>query len=175
MTCSVFSYWQVWDGRWWWWKEFYHFLWFKVCPSSHLGPRVDATLVLGVLERLHWLVQYHDKRILFYWIPSHVGIRGNEKADAAAKAGLLRRVTHIPIPYGVFKQHINGLSKRKWQSYYRKKQSTTNYKKFFLSWVCGLKISESLEHIGFLTTNVKWIPTQVWYWAPNNELCQKYC
>ena len=56
-------------------------------------------LVLYILERLNWLVQYQEKRILFYWIPSHVGIRGNEKADAAAKAGLSRRVSNVPIPY----------------------------------------------------------------------------
>ena len=64
-------------------------------------------LVLYILERFNWLVQYQEKRILFYWIPSHVGIRGNEKADAAAKAGLSRRVTNVPIPYGDFKNYIN--------------------------------------------------------------------
>ena len=40
--------------------------------------------VLMHLLVFHWLVQYHEERILFHWIPSHVGIRGNEKADAAA-------------------------------------------------------------------------------------------
>ena len=73
-------------------------------------------LVLDILECLHWLVQYQEKRILFYLIPSHVGIIGNEEADTAAKAGLLRRVTNVPIPYGDFKKHINVLIKRKWQS-----------------------------------------------------------
>ena len=36
-------------------------------------------LVIKRLEYLYWLVQYHKKRLLFYWIPSHVGIRGNEE------------------------------------------------------------------------------------------------
>ena len=73
-------------------------------------------LVLKVLEYFHWLVQNQEKRILFYWIPSHVGIRGNKKADAAAKASLSRRVTNIPIPYGDFKKHIIVFLKHKWQS-----------------------------------------------------------
>ena len=62
-------------------------------------------LVLYRLERLQWLVQYQEKIILFYQIPSHVGIRRNVKADAAAKAGLLRRVTNVSIPYDNLKKH----------------------------------------------------------------------
>ena len=46
----------------------------------------------------------------------HVGIIDNEKADTAAKAGLSKRVTNVPIPYGDFRKHINSLLKRKWQS-----------------------------------------------------------
>ena len=54
---------------------------------------------------------------MFYWIPSHVGIIGaNEKAETAAKAGLSKRVTNVPIPYGDFSKHINVPLKRKWQS-----------------------------------------------------------
>ena len=36
--------------------------------------------------------------------------------DAAAKAGLLRRVTNIPIPHSDLKKHINVFLKHKWQS-----------------------------------------------------------
>ena len=36
--------------------------------------------------------------------------------DAAAKAGLLRRITNIPIPHSDLKKHINVFLKHKWQS-----------------------------------------------------------
>ena len=49
-------------------------------------------------------------------MPSHVGIVGNQKMDAAAKAVLLRRVNNTPIPFGNFKKHINVLMKTKRQS-----------------------------------------------------------
>ena len=104
------------------------------------GQDWTLPLVLYILERLNWLVQYQEKRILFYWIPSHVGIIGNEKADTAAKAGLSKRVTNVPIPYGDFRKHINSLLKRKWQSQWDK----TNYIRFIHSWVFGLEVLESL-------------------------------
>ena len=48
-------------------------------------------LVLKVLERLRLLVQYQEKMILFYWAPSHIGIRGIEKVDTAVNFKLLFR------------------------------------------------------------------------------------
>ena len=80
------------------------------------GQDWSHPLVLYILECLNWLVQYQDKTILFYWIPGHVGIIGNEKADTAAKAGLSKRVTNVPTPYGDFRKHLTVHLKYKWQS-----------------------------------------------------------
>ena len=66
------------------------------------------------------------KECIYYWIPSHVGIRGNKKTGAAAKAGPLGSVTNVPFPYGDLKktsmvfQNANSIMSGT-------KQSTTNY------------------------------------------------
>ena len=88
---------------------------------------------------LQLLVEYREKRILFYWVPSHVGITVNKKADAAPKAGLLKRVTNIPVPYGDFKKHINVLNITSGN-----RPSNTNDIKFILNWGCSLEILESV-------------------------------
>ena len=46
-------------------------------------------LVIHILDRLQ-LLKNSSYSIKFCWIPSHVGIRGNEKADQKAKAALNR-------------------------------------------------------------------------------------
>ena len=53
---------------------------------------IDHPLVLDVLEKYSALV---TKTVLFCWVPSHVGIRGNELVDAAAKAALNERLPII--------------------------------------------------------------------------------
>ena len=65
-------------------------------------------------------MKYHllftlNKVIEFCWIPSHIGIRGNEYADAAAKAALNLPLSNIKIPYSDFKQRVNSHFKDKWQ------------------------------------------------------------
>ncbi|GBN42417.1 hypothetical protein AVEN_23131-1, partial [Araneus ventricosus] len=50
-------------------------------------------------------------KILFCWVPSHVGIVGNEQADSAAKAA--SNVWQSPVPYNDLKifatRHIHSL------------------------------------------------------------------
>ena len=48
-----------------------------------------------------------NKDITFCWVHSHVGIRGNEKADAAPKSALDLPRVKVGVPNTDFKHHIN--------------------------------------------------------------------
>ena len=55
------------------------------------------------------------KDIVFCWVPSHTGIRGNEKADSAAKSALDLPRAKVGVPYTDFKYLISQYIFSTWQ------------------------------------------------------------
>ena len=57
-----------------------------------------------------------NKKVVLAWVPSHVGIKGNEKADELAKKALNFNVLDLKVPYTDLKVNINRVFKQKWQA-----------------------------------------------------------
>ena len=68
-----------------------------------------------------WLVRLHSRKrkFVFCWVPSHVGVDGNERADAAAKeAVLLAHPCNVGIPHDDYKPVFRNLALQKWQVFW---------------------------------------------------------
>ena len=65
--------------------------------QSIYGFNLDSDLVQKFLKD-YTILAKNGKNIILSWIPSHVGIFSNEKADAAAKSALSLPVTHMKLP-----------------------------------------------------------------------------
>ena len=55
------------------------------------------------------------KTVIFCWLPSHMGISGNERADSAAKAALQKDVSNCLISYTDTYQYISQFVRDMWQ------------------------------------------------------------
>ena len=60
--------------------------------TSSKNPQIQK-----LLEKCHELLAY--KEIVLCWIPSHIGIQGNETVDKQAKTSLSLEPTSFKIPY----------------------------------------------------------------------------
>ena len=68
--------------------------------TSSKNPQIQK-----LLEKYHELLAY--KEIALCWIPSHIGIQGNEMVDKQANTSLSLEPTSFKIPYSNFKPSIN--------------------------------------------------------------------
>ena len=75
-------------------------------------------LVCTALE-LHTALCDEHKNIMFCWLPSHIGIRGNEAADRAVKGALTSAVSIAKVPASVGKpkaiQLVQSIRNRNWE------------------------------------------------------------
>ena len=62
----------------------------------------------------------NSKEIIICWIPSHIGVKGNERAGLAAKSALDLTLDKFRIPYIDLKPKINEHLLTKWQEYWNK-------------------------------------------------------
>ena len=53
--------------------------------------------------------------MIFCWLPSHIGIRGNELADSSAKAALGKEIRVVKLPYKDVRQYIGKYVTGLWQ------------------------------------------------------------
>jgi hypothetical protein len=75
--------------------------------------KFTTPLILEIASRVHEQISSGQK-IVFMWLPSHVGLSGNSAADAAAKAAMGLVAGTAPVPFVDFYASVNRYVKCKW-------------------------------------------------------------
>ena len=78
--------------------------------------------VSQVASKLHAL-NSTGKTIILTWVPSHMGIRGNDQADTLAKLALNDPIFNIKVPWSDFKPLINNYLYKTWQESWNSQDS----------------------------------------------------
>ena len=74
--------------------------------------------LIGMMIRKCVFLNSAKKDIVFCWVPSHTGIKGNEKADFIVKSALDLPRTKVVVPYSNFKHCISQYIFSTWQDYW---------------------------------------------------------
>jgi kelch-like protein 2/3 len=71
------------------------------CPINEeaLSTRKITHPFLSDIHDLHTSLINDGKSIVFIWVPSHMGIKGNDMADQAAKEAFKHEVSKVPAQF----------------------------------------------------------------------------
>ena len=86
------------------------------CLTALMSSETKNPIILKLKLKMH-IILSKGINISFLWIPSHVGIEGNEMADELAKAGLSsENIKYLKVPQSDYKQIITQHFQSKWQA-----------------------------------------------------------
>ncbi|GBN88613.1 hypothetical protein AVEN_169449-1 [Araneus ventricosus] len=100
------------------------------CSMGKYAIYTDSLSILQALNSLHCKshplvfsgLDLHEKLIsqgfslVFCWVPTHIGITGNEQADSNAHSAT--HFSHEPVPVCNLKKYIKSCLQMKWQRYW---------------------------------------------------------
>ena len=95
------------------------------CLQAFLQTSPSNPRIIRVLEKYNQLIS-RGKDIIFCWIPSHVGIKGNEEADEAAKEALSLNKASKTIVASDLGNKINNLLQEEWQKEWESESNMNN-------------------------------------------------
>jgi hypothetical protein len=87
----------------------------------------EARKILKLLDR-------QDKTVAFQWVPSHLGIHGNETADPLAKKGTTLQNKQTPLNFETIKRHIKKKTQEKFAQEAGASSSKTEWQNIKFTW-----------------------------------------